>query len=207
MLLAYDISLASTKRLSLVGEWVVPLPLDSYGEKLPANELHYIKDGVFLVLARDNNGPTAELWHYQNISRCPTRQRNRHSRHLVRQSEPPIAPNGVLSSCVVPAIYVGFVNYLDSKQLARFSLHDGDPSSQALINAKWESLTLAPMFDPAAPDDFFLFTTGDNDFMSTHGIFGGEPFDAGLDNDDQFLVLRVTLPGGTNDDLIRSTSP
>ena len=34
----------------------MPLPLDSSGKALPASELHYVKDGVFLILARDGNG-------------------------------------------------------------------------------------------------------------------------------------------------------
>ncbi len=34
----------------------MPLPLDNSGKVLPASELHYVKDGVFLILARDGNG-------------------------------------------------------------------------------------------------------------------------------------------------------
>lgn len=34
----------------------------------------------------------------------------------------------------------------------------GDPDDQTLIDAKWESLALAPIGDPAFPDDYFLFT-------------------------------------------------
>ena len=34
----------------------------------------------------------------------------------------------------------------------------------------------------------------DNDFITTHGISLGQPYNAGLDNDNQFMVLRVTLP-------------
>lgn len=33
-----------------------------------------------------------------------------------------------------------------------------DPSDQTLIDAKWESLALAPVGDSASPDDYFLFT-------------------------------------------------
>ena len=55
-LVAYDISEASTTRPPLVGEWVVPLPLDSSGKTLGASELHFVKNGVFLVLSRDANG-------------------------------------------------------------------------------------------------------------------------------------------------------
>lgn len=42
----------------------------------------------------------------------------------------------------------------------------------------------------------------DNDFISTHGIALGVPFDAGLDNDNQMLVFRVTLPGAVPGDIV-----
>lgn len=37
-------------------------------------------------------------------------------------------------------------------------------------------------------------TQADNDFITTNGVSLGVPYDAGLDNDNQFLVFRVTLP-------------
>ncbi len=40
----------------------------------------------------------------------------------------------------------------------------------------------------------------DNDFISTQGISLGQPFDAGLDVDNQFMVFRVTLPGASTTD-------
>ena len=43
----------------------------------------------------------------------------------------------------------------------------------------------------------------DNDFISTQGISLGQPFDAGLDVDNQFMVFRVTLPGGSATDVFR----
>ncbi|KAI9441308.1 esterase-like activity of phytase-domain-containing protein [Lactarius indigo] len=196
-LVAYDISHASTTRPPLVGEWVVPLPLDSAGKALGASELHYVKNGVFLVLARDGNGHggDATLSAYKHADLISTvGATDIHGTSFDSPSHP-IATGGVLSSSIVPATYVSFVNYLDSTQLARFGLHNGDPSSQTLIDAKWESLALAPVSDPTAPNDYFLFTVADNDFMSTNGVFDGEPFNAGLDNDNQFLVFRVTLPG------------
>jgi hypothetical protein len=86
----------------------------------------------------------------------------------------------------------------------------GKPADQTLIDAKWESLALAPVGDKKFPNDYFLFTAvstlcipytatqflrqSDNDFISTQGVFKGQPFNAGLDNDNQFLVFRVTLP-------------
>lgn len=70
----------------------------------------------------------------------------------------------------------------------------GKPNDSTLLDAKWESLALAPVGDPAFPNDYFLFTAADNDFISTQGISLGVPFDAGLDVDNQFLVFRLTLP-------------
>ena len=55
-LLAYNISDPSQFRPSLVGEWVVPLPLDADSKTLGASELHFVSPGVFLVLARDGGG-------------------------------------------------------------------------------------------------------------------------------------------------------
>lgn len=42
--------------------------------------------------------------------------------------------------------------------------------------------------------DLPLTLQADNDFISTQGVSIGQPFNAGLDNDNQFLVYRVTLP-------------
>lgn len=89
----------------------------------------------------------------------------------------PIALNGTLNSTITPANYVSFVSYVNQTQLSRFGLHDGeikiasscvelpiimvdlgDPDDPTLIDAKWESLALAPCDDPKYPDDYFLFT-------------------------------------------------
>ena len=41
---------------------------------------------------------------------------------------------------------------------ASLTLRPGDPSSATLIDAKWESIALAPVGDSAFPNDYFLFT-------------------------------------------------
>lgn len=55
-LLAYDVSAPLTVRPPLVAEYVVPLPLDGDGKTLGASEVHFVSEGLFLVLARDGNG-------------------------------------------------------------------------------------------------------------------------------------------------------
>jgi len=106
----------------------------------------------------------------------------------------PISPKGVLDPSIVPATYVPFVNYLDTIQLARFGMHNGDPVDHTLIDAKWESLALVPVGDPSMPDDYFLITASDNDFLTTQGFFNNQPFNGGQDIDTQILVFRLTLP-------------
>ncbi|KAI0055433.1 hypothetical protein BV25DRAFT_174050 [Artomyces pyxidatus] len=204
-LLAWDISDPEETRPTLTGEWVVPLPLDSSGKTLGASELHFVSDGVFLVLSRDGNGHGGDttLSAYKQADLISLASAT--DIHGTNFDDPshPIAKKGVLNSGIVPAEYVGFVNFVNSTQLARFGLHNGDPADQTLIDAKWESLALAPCGDAAFPDDYFLFTASDNDFISTQGISLGVPFNAGLDNDNQFLVFRVTLPGAAIGDLTR----
>ena len=70
----------------------------------------------------------------------------------------PIATDGKLDKTITPGTYQSFVSLIDDTQLARFGMHNGKPADQTLIDAKWESLALAPCFDPNFPDDFFLFT-------------------------------------------------
>jgi hypothetical protein len=41
----------------------------------------------------------------------------------------------------------------------------------------------------------------DNDFITTNGISLGQPYNAGLDNDNQFMAYRVTLPNLKQSDL------
>jgi len=195
-LLAYDISAPSLVRPSLKGEWVVPLPQSSKGNTLAASEIHFVSQNVFLVLARDGDGHGGDDNNskYKQADLIDISKATNIAGTKFDSSKNPIAKKGKLDKSITPATYVGFVDFIDDDQLARFGLHNGKPADATLIDAKWESLALAPVGDPANPHDFFLFTAADNDFISTHGIFDGKPFNAGDDVDNQFLVFRVTLP-------------
>ncbi|PPR07934.1 hypothetical protein CVT24_000824 [Panaeolus cyanescens] len=193
-LFAFDISNPGVSP-PLVGEWVVPLPLSSKGNTEACSEIHFVSPGVFFALSRDGDGrggddnnskyKQADLFSIANATNIVG---------MFDGASSAVSPDGKLNKKVTAATYVSFVNFVDSTQLARFGLHDGSPNDITLIDAKWESLALAPVNDPAFPDDYFLFTASDNDFISTHGVSLGVPFNAGLDVDNQFLVFRVTLP-------------
>ncbi|KAF5359710.1 hypothetical protein D9756_002858 [Leucocoprinus leucothites] len=181
----------------LVGEWVVPLPLSSKNNTEACSEIHFVRPGVFFALSRDGDGRGGDDNNskYKNADLFSIRgATNIHGTKFDNHLNP-IAVNGVLDPSIKPAEYVQFISYVNDSQLARFGLHNGSPDDPTLLSAKWESFALAPVGDPKSPDDYFLFTAADNDFLSTHGVSLGQPFDAGLDNDNQFLVFRVTLPG------------
>jgi hypothetical protein len=57
-------------------------------------------------------------------------------------------------------------------------------------------MTIVPALDRANPQDFFLFVTNDNDFVTQNGYQVGAAYkdDSGANIDTIFLVYRVTLP-------------
>ncbi|KAF9553142.1 hypothetical protein CPC08DRAFT_788318 [Agrocybe pediades] len=195
-LFAYDVS-RPTKCVRLVGEWVVPLPQNSKnGKTYGASEMLFVSPGVFLVLSRDGDGKGSDdlSSKYKKAGLFSISKAT--DIHNTKYDDPthPIAVGGILNSDIRPAEYVPFVDYLDPIQLARFGLHNGGKNDATLIASKWESLALAPVNERAYPNDYYLFTAADNDFMSRQGVSLGKPYDAGVDVDNQVLVFRVTLP-------------
>jgi len=195
-LFAYDVSIPVPITPRLIGEWVVPLPLDSKGNTLAQSEMHFISENIFFVLARDGDGHggSSDKSSYKQADLIDISRATNILGSKFDSPANPIAINGTLNKNINPALYVPFLSLINDTQLARFGVHNGKPADQTLIDAKWESLALAPVDDPKFPNDYFLFTAADNDFLSTQGIFDGEPFNAGLDNDNQFMVYRISLP-------------
>ncbi|CAK5272346.1 unnamed protein product [Mycena citricolor] len=199
-LFAYDLTNAAAGTIPLVGEWVLLLPVISNGKVEATSEIHLVSDGVFLCLSRDGNGHGGSGTKFKYKQADLFSIVNATDIHGTRFDSPafPVAPGGVLDPAITPVTYVGFVNYVNATDLARFGLHTGDPDDNTLPDSKWESLALAPVGDPRAPDDYFLFTASDNDFLTTQGVSLGVPYDAGEDVDNQFMVFRVTLPGAAH---------
>ncbi|KAF8209524.1 esterase-like activity of phytase-domain-containing protein [Mycena galopus ATCC 62051] len=194
--LIFNLCPPPTFTVPLIGEWVVPLPVSSSGKIEATSEIHFVSPGVFLCLSRDGNGHGGSgttIKYKQADLFSITSATDIHGTDYDSPSTP-VSPKAKLAKGVTAAEYVGFVNYADPTQLGRFGLHVGDPDDNTLIDAKWESFALAPV-GPSAPDDYFLFSVSDNDFMTTQGISLGVPYDAGEDVDTQAFVFRVTLPG------------
>ncbi|KAK6984079.1 phytase-like domain-containing protein [Favolaschia claudopus] len=177
-LFAYDIS--SPTYLSLAGN----------GKVEATSEIHFLSEGTGTGMG--GSGDNIKYKHIDLFSIA-----NATDIHGTDFDSPstPVAPKGKLSKKIVPATYLSFVDYADTTQLARFGCTMvGDPDDNTLLDAKWESLALAPVGD-SAPNDFFLFTASDNDFLTTQGVSVGQPYNAGEDVDNQFLVFQVMLPG------------
>ncbi|GAA5892130.1 hypothetical protein JCM6882_005702 [Rhodosporidiobolus microsporus] len=204
-MLVFDIS--NPDAATLVEEYVVHLPR-SEDKVFAQSEVHYVKDGVFLVLARDGKGagngdpPATEVSKkkltsaYKNIGLVTLTG----ATNIVGQYDgvgDSIAPNGVLSTEVTAAAFEPFIDIIDDAQLARFGLQNGKPIETDIVG-KWEALAIAPVLDPNFPDDYFVFTAADNDFLSTKEYVDG--VDTGpdpylFDVPNAFFVYRATLPG------------
>jgi len=198
-LLAYDLRRDKPK---LVGEYVVQLPLFGANGNLTAaqSELFALNDRQFLVLARDSAAgftyPTAVSL-YRSVDLLDISKATNIANTDYDKANGSVAPNGVLNPAIKPAKYVsGFVNINDNAQLNRFGLRNGAPNDKNNLYEKWEGLALAPVGDPRAPDDYFLFIGNDNDFITQQGNMAGQPYadSSGFDVDSMFLVYRVTLP-------------
>lgn len=93
-----------------------------------------------------------------------------------------------LRSDIVPALTGGLVNMLDPVQLARVGL------TVERLSEKWETMDLVSVLEPEHPSDYYLLFADDNDFIAKHCRMSGHSCDSEIDNDNQVLVYRLTLP-------------
>jgi hypothetical protein len=194
---------ADPAHLKLVHEYVVPLPVfkDTMGKTLVAaqSEIVALSDTRFLMLARDSNngyGLKGDTSLYRAIDIVDVSTATDIAGGDF-DSDKAVAPKGVVDPSVTPATLTSFIDLNDSKELARFGLHNGAPNDRNNLSEKWEAMSLASALDPEQPDDYFLFVANDNDFLTQDGYQVGAAYKAegGADVDTMFQVFRVTLPG------------
>ncbi len=199
-LLYYDV--ADRERPRLVREYVVPLPLfeSADGERRVAaqSELLALDETFFLLLCRDSGngyGTDGATSRYRSINLLDTSRATNiaGSRY---DGTVPVAPNGKLVDGVVPATITRYIDINETAELQKFGLHNGEPNDRNNLSEKWEGMALAPALDPANPNDYFLFVTNDNDFITQNGYQAGTPYKdaSGLEVDTMILVYRITLP-------------
>ena len=199
-LLYYDV--ADRERPRLVREYVVPLPLfeSADGERRVAaqSELLALDETFFLLLCRDSGngyGTSGATSRYRSINVLDT-SRATNIAGSGYDGTVPVAPNGKLVDGVVPATITRYIDINETAELQKFGLHNGEPNDRNNLSEKWEGMALAPALDPANPNDYFLFVTNDNDFITQNGYQAGTPYKdaSGLEVDTMILVYRITLP-------------
>ncbi|HEY0456416.1 MAG TPA: esterase-like activity of phytase family protein [Verrucomicrobiae bacterium] len=193
-LLVFDLQTNSTNYNQPVAEYVYQLGAPNGRQNL-ACEIRALNNHQFLVLERDDGGyGTSRQPFYKRVVLMDTDgATNILGTGYDREYEGPgqlALPVGDLPAEIVPVQRLDLVDLLDSDQLAKFGLY---PSTLA---SKWEGMTLLPMLDTNAPDDYLLVIANDNDFSASHVIQNG--VDMGQVSpliDNMFLAFRVTLPG------------
>jgi hypothetical protein len=199
-LLYYDI--VDLDRPKLAREHVIPLPVfeDANGRQRVAaqSELLALDETFFLLLCRDAGngyGTDGAASRYRTIELLDT-ARATNIAGSPYDGTVPVAPNGKLVDGVVPATLTRYIDINDNAELRKFGLHNGEPNDRNNLSEKWEGMTLVPSLDPANPNDFFLFITNDNDFITQNGYQAGAGYrDAsGVEVDTMLLAYRITLP-------------
>jgi hypothetical protein len=199
-LVYYDI--ADRERPRLVREYVVPLPLfetaDGKRRVAAQSELLALDETFFLLLCRDSGngyGTGGATSRYRSIDLLDTSRATNiaGSRY---DGTVPVAPNGKLVDGVVPATLTRYIDINETAELQKFGLHNGESNDGNNLSEKWEGMALASALDPANPNDYFLFVTNDNDFITQNGYQAGTPYKdaSGLEVDTMILVYRITLP-------------
>jgi hypothetical protein len=229
-LMVYDVSKTATPT-STIGHYLVELPtFDRDGIGGPADraaaqsEIVALSASTFLVLTRDGNGngsgDTGRPLVFKTVSLVSTAGATNLSGTPYETGYTPAA-NGISGTLggITAAQAVPFVNLLNPTQLARFGIDTNfapeggaNPISVNSLGEKWEALSIVPVLDPSAPNDYFLLVGNDNDFLGTSvTMLGGAPSDATAGNDradnpNRVLVYRVTLPGYVDPGLVISAT-
>jgi hypothetical protein len=194
--LTYDIS--DINNPALIGEYALQLPVyftGSGARRIAAqSEILALSPTRFMILPRDGNGfgATDATSLYRHVDLVDL---SGATNVLGTALEGQIAPNGVLNPAIIPATLKSWLDINDNSELNRFGLRNGGANDRDNLSEKWEGLALLPVLEVGAPDDYFLFISNDNDFLTTSGFQVGSPYVANVDNDTTFLVYRVTLPG------------
>jgi hypothetical protein len=229
-LMVYDVSQTATPT-STIGHYLVELPTfdrdgtgGSADRAAAQSELVALSPTTFLVLTRDGNGngsaDNGRPIVFKTVALVSTSGATNLA-GTVYETGYTAAANGISgpTAGITAAQAVPFVNLLNPTQLARFGIDlnvgaegSASPVSVNSLGEKWEGLSIVPVLDDAAPNDYFLLVGNDNDFLGTSVTMLGQPaVDATAgpevaDNPNRVLVYRVTLPGYVDPGLVISAT-
>lgn len=210
-LLEYDVTGRSAR---VVGEYVVPLNRQDHTDNPDTHvarqsELHYISDTQFLTLARDSGegrgqGPDNTESTYRQVDVFDISSATNVAGKADCQSCEIASAKGVLLPNVTAVEYCQWLDFNVNSQLNRFGVHNGGAEDEGLLNEKWESIALVPVntgYGGKGSDEYYLLSFSDNDYITQDGYLKGGAFrysDAsGFNLDNQALIFKVKLPGGS----------
>ncbi|CAK7234517.1 hypothetical protein SCUCBS95973_008962 [Sporothrix curviconia] len=207
-LLKYDVSTPSAP--IALGEYVVPLPLyDDPTKKASKNpqvaaqsEIHVLPNGQLFVLPRDSNagrGQSVTTSQYRHIDVIDLTGAENILGNTFDCATCAIADlDGNLNSTITNATLCPFLDFNDNSELARFGMHNGGNQDDHLLNEKWESIALAPVYPGTSRNEYFVFSLSDNDFITQNGTLNFGQFhyadSSGYNLANQALVFKVLIP-------------
>ncbi|KAL7411305.1 esterase-like activity of phytase-domain-containing protein [Mrakia frigida] len=193
----------TTSAPTLVEEYVFLLPVTNGKSKaLATSDFRWLNSDststTFILLSRDGKGmgnDDSESKH-KDFLLISTAGATNIANTVYSTTVTPVAPGGVLVPGVTAITPTDFIDIIDDSELARFGLQNGGAFDETLISGKWESSALASCLDPLYPNDYFLLSLSDNDFITSNGFEAGAVYsDAyGKEVNTQILVWRITLP-------------
>jgi hypothetical protein len=205
-LLVWDLAPESPTRNQLTAEYVYELTLNGNANRTRqtiTSELVALNSHQLLVLERDqrgrNSGSTSAMIYKQvvlvDLEGATNILGSGYDLELGAPGQTSFPLNG-LPTEIRPVAHQDFVNLLDTAQLSKFGLNldAASPDTNTMVE-KWEGMTLVPLNDPAAPDDYLLLVGCDNDFGATTVYHNGVAVGTNAEVTDHILLAyRVTLP-------------
>ncbi len=207
-LLVYDADAASPTYGQPVAEYVYELTLRgnaTTNRHTPVSEILALNRTEFLVLERDqvgqgvvgadtNTAPTYKQVVLASLAGASNILNTVYDLEKGAPGQVSLAASG-LPANVRPIARQEFVDLLDAAQLAKFGLNASAPHDTNTVSEKWESLSLIPLNDPVATNDYLLLVINDNDFKAPVVYHNGVAVGTNdVPMDSILLAFRVTLP-------------
>ena len=206
-LIVYDISQSATPN-TWAAEYAVQLPTFKDKSKSSApdstanqSEMLAINDRQLLVLTRDGNGynnASPSTIQFKSVMLYDISNATNFAGTDADKSNGKITDGfGSLLPSIKPAQSVEVVNLLNTAQLSRLGVNlDNTAGGRGVLtlSEKWEGMALVPTLREGKPNEFFLFVSNDNDFLTQTGVMQGKTYNAGVEVDTQVLIYQLTLP-------------
>jgi hypothetical protein len=184
-ILVYRIPPTVSTSETLLAEYVHVLPLsaaEANNRHTPVSEILALSDKKFLILQRDSRGlgGDAGTLLYKRIVEVDASNASSilgTGYDLEKGAPGALAlPRSSLPSNVVAVTSRDLVDMLNRTQLAKFGLNTA-ASNQNIntLSEKWEGMTVIPLNDPMAPNDYLLLIGNDNDFKAPVVYHNGQP--------------------------------